>query len=179
MKTYITLAIVGSALALAGCGKSEEAAGTGPDKGAETATASAAPIKREAGNWKTQVKLVKFAMPGVPDNVKDQMAKQFASAAPTEICVTQEQADKDDIAGAMSKGFGDACTWSKNEVGGGRIDVAGTCNQGGQKVELAMAGTVAAKQTDVLVTSKGKAPTGGEMEMQMQVTSTNTGPCKG
>ena len=177
MKKLLTVAAIGAALALAGCGKSEDAAGTGPDKGVETATA--APIKREAGNWKTEVKLVKFAMPGVPDNVKDQMAKQFASAAPTEICVTQEQADKDDVAGAMSKGFGDACTWSKNEVGGGKLDVAGTCNQGGQKVELAMAGTIEAKKTDVLVTSKGKAPTGGEMEMQMQVVSTNTGPCKG
>lgn len=177
MKTFATMAIIGSALALAGCGKKEEAAGA--DKGGETAVASAAPVKREAGNWKTEVKLVKFAMPGVPDNVKDQMAKQFASAAPTEICVTQEQVDKEDVAGSMSKGFGDACTWSKNVVGGGTIDVAGSCNQGGQKVELAMAGTLAAKKTDVLVTTKGKAPTGGDMEMQMQVTSTNTGPCKG
>ena len=174
MKTFMTVAVLGTALALAGCGKTDDAAGT---KGSDTA--SSAPVKREAGNWKTEVKLVKFDMPGVPDNMKDQMSKQFASAGATEQCVTQEQADKEDVAGAMSKGYGDACTWAKNEIGGGKIDVAGSCTSNGQKVELAMAGTMEAKKTDVLITTKGKAPTGGDMEMQMQVTSTNTGPCKG
>lgn len=174
MKNFVTVAVVGAALALGGCGKSEKAEG-----GADTAAASSAPVKREAGSWKTEIKLVKFDMPGVPDNVKDQMSKQFAAAGATEQCLTQEQADKEDVAGSMSKGFGNACTWTKNQIGGGKIDVAGTCDQGGQKVELAMSGTLGAKKTDVLVSSKGKSPMGGDMEMQMQVTSTNTGPCKG
>ena len=114
-------------------------------------------------------------MPGVPDNVKDQMSKQLAAASGTGQCLTQEQADSEDVAGALSKGYGEACTWSKNEIGNGTIDVAGTCTQGSQKVELALG----AKKTDVLVTSKGKSPMGGgDMEMQMQVTSTNIGPCK-
>ncbi|WP_428683893.1 DUF3617 domain-containing protein [Sphingopyxis sp.] len=175
MKKFVTVAVVGAALALAGCGKSDDAAGA---KDGDTAAASSAPVKREAGNWKTEVKLVKFDMPGVPDNVKDQMSKQFAAAGATDQCVTQEQVDKEDLAGALSKGYGDACTWTKNQIGGGKLDVAGSCNQAGQKVELAMAGTLAAKKTDILVTTKGKAPTGGDMEMQLQVVSTNTGPCK-
>src|SRR3546814_298208 len=92
----------------------------------------------------------------------------------------RSQADKEDVASALSKGYGDACTWSKNEIGSGKIDVAGTCTQGAQKVELALAGTLDTKKSDVLVTSKGKSPMGGgDMEMQMQVTSTNVGPCKG
>ena len=41
-----------------------------------------------------------------------------------------------------------------------------------------MTGTMAAKKTDVTVTTKGKVPTGGDMEMVMQLTSTHTGPCK-
>src|SRR3546814_8208747 len=58
-------------------------------------------------------------------------------------------------------------TWSKNEIGSGKIDVAGTCTQGAQKVELALAGTLDTKKSDVLVTSKGKSPMGGgDMEMQ-------------
>lgn len=169
MKKFLTVAAVGAALALSGCGKSDN-----------TAAASAGMVKREAGNWKTDIKLVKFEMPGVPDNVKNQMSKQLAAASGTEQCLTQEQADKEDVASALSKGYGDACTWSKNEIGSGKIDVAGTCTQGTQKVELALAGTLDTKKTDVLVTSKGKSPMGGgDMEMQMQVTSTNVGPCKG
>ena len=169
MKKYLTVAAIGAALALGGCGKSED-----------TATSSTGTVKREAGNWKTDVKLVKFEMPGVPENVKDQMSKQFAAASGTEQCLTQEQADKEDVAGALSKGYGEACTWNKNQIGSGKIDVAGTCTQGAQKVELALAGTLDTKKTDVLVTSKGKSPMGGgDMEMQMQVTSTNIGPCKG
>lgn len=169
MKKFLTVAAIGAALALGGCGKSDD-----------TATSSTGTVKREAGNWKTDVKLVKFEMPGVPDNVKDQMSKQLAAASGTEQCLTQEQADKEDVAGALSKGYGEACTWNKNQIGSGKIDVAGTCTQGAQKVELALAGTVDAKKTDILVTSKGKSPMGGgDMEMQMQVTSTNIGPCKG
>src|SRR3546814_19269180 len=57
MKKFLTVAAFGAALALSGCGKSEN-----------TAAASARMVKREAGNWKTDIKLVKFEMPGVPDN---------------------------------------------------------------------------------------------------------------
>src|SRR3546814_15951457 len=78
----------------------------------------------------------------------------------------------------MAKGYGDACTWTKNAIGGGKIDVAGTCTANGQKVDLAMAGTMEPKKTDMTITTKTAAPTGGQMEMQMQVTGTNIGPCK-
>ena len=180
MKKFMTVAALGVALAVAGCGKSDDAgkAGDTADAGKTESAAATGPIKREAGNWKTDVKLVKFDMPGAPAALKDQMAKQFASASGTEQCLTPEQAEQEDVAGAMSKGFGDACTWSKNEIGGGKMDVAGTCTANGQKVDLAMTGTLEEKKTDVLITTKGPAPTGGQMEMQMQVTSANVGPCK-
>ncbi|MGV1682245.1 DUF3617 domain-containing protein [Sphingopyxis sp. NJF-3] len=180
MKKFVTVAALGVALAVAGCGKSDDAgkAGDTADAGKTESTAAAGPVKREPGNWKTEVKLVKFDMPGAPAAMKDQMAKQFASAGSTETCLTQEQADQEDLANAMSKGYGDACTWSKNEIGGGKIDVAGTCTANGQKVDLAMAGTVESKKTDMTITTKTAAPTGGQMEMQMQVTNTNIGPCK-
>src|SRR3546814_13901979 len=89
------------------------------------------------------------------------MSKQVAAASGTEQCLTQEQADKEDVASALSKGYGDACTWSKNEIGSGKIAVAGTCTQGAQKVELALAGTIDTKQSDVLVTPTGTSQMGG------------------
>lgn len=179
MKKFVTVAALGVALAVAGCGKSDDAGKSATaDAGTSTDVAASGLIKREAGSWKTDVKLVKFDMPGAPAAVKDQMAKQFADASGSEQCLTQEQADREDVAGAMSKRFGDACTWSKNEVGGGKMDVAGTCTTSGQKVDLAMVGTVKPRKTEVLITTKGPAPTGGQVEMQMQVTSANVGPCQ-
>ncbi len=63
MKKFLTVAALGVALAVSGCGKSENAAG--------------GPVKREAGNWKTDVKLVKFEVPGMPPEMKDGMAKMM------------------------------------------------------------------------------------------------------
>ena len=168
MKKCLTAAAVGAALALVGCGQSDDAPGT-----------AAQTVKRKAGNWRTDVELVKFEMPGVPDKVKAQMAKPLA-ASRSEQCLTQEQADHEDIAGTMSKAFGEACTWSRNQVGGGKIDVVGTCTQGAQKVDLALAGTLDASKSDVLIISRGKSPMGGgDMEIRMRVASANIGPCKG
>ncbi len=168
-----TIAIGGLALglALAGCG------------GGGTKEAAAGPLKREAGSWKTDVKLVKLEMPGMPPAMKDSMAKMMEGASGQEACLTPEQATKEDIANELSKGGnsnGATCEFSKKDVAGGKIDVAGTCkNAGGQTVNLAMQGTMEAKKTDVTMTTSGAAPTGGNMEMVMQITSTHVGPCKG
>ncbi|SKB85013.1 DUF3617 domain-containing protein [Sphingopyxis flava] len=180
MSKCVTMAALGAALALAGCGKSDEAgkAGDAADAAQAEGGATAGLARREPGNWKTDVKLVKLDMPGAPGAVKDQMAKQFASAGSTETCLTQAEADQENLANVMSERFGEACTWSKNEMRGSAIDVAGTCTANGQKVELAMAGTVTPDKTDVTITTKTAAPTGGPVEMQMQVTNTRIGPCK-
>lgn len=166
MKKLLTFAALGVALATAGCSKTENAGGT---------------VKREAGNWKTDVKLVKFEVPGMPPEMKDGMAKMMEGASGMDQCFTQEQVDKEDIAAELAKGPGNGgeCKWSKKDVSGGKIDVAGTCTANGQTVDMAMAGTMEAKKTDVTITTKGKMPTGqGEMEMVLQMTSTHTGPCK-
>ncbi|HWW58249.1 MAG TPA: DUF3617 domain-containing protein [Sphingopyxis sp.] len=165
MKKFLTVAAIGALIAVSGCGKSGENAG--------------GTAKREAGNWKTNVKLVKFEVPGMPAEMKDSMAKAMESASGMDQCFTQEQVDKEDIAAELAKGpNGGECKWSKKDVAGGKIDVAGTCTQGGQTVDMAMTGTMEAKKTDVTITTKGKVPTGGDMEMVMQMTSTHTGPCK-
>jgi hypothetical protein len=166
MKKFVTVAALGVALAVSGCGKSENAAG--------------GPVKREAGNWKTDVKLVKFEVPGMPPEMKDGMAKMMEGASGMDQCFTQEQVDKEDIAAELAKGPGNGgeCKWSKKDIAGGKIDIAGTCTANGQTVDMTMAGTMEAKKSDVTITTKGKVPTGGDMEMVMQMTQTHTGPCK-
>lgn len=165
MKKMMTIAALGVALAVSGCGKSENAGGT---------------VKREAGNWKTDIKLVKFEVPGMPEEMKSGMKQMMEGASGMDQCFTPEQVEKEDIAAELAKGPGNGgeCKWSKKEVGGGKIDVAGTCTANGQTVDMAMTGTIEAKKNDVTITTKGKVPTGGDMEMVMQMTSVHTGPCK-
>ena len=165
MRKFVTIAALGVAMAVTGCSKSANSDG---------------PVKREAGNWKTEVKLVKFEVPGMPDEMKAGMKQMVEGASGMDQCFTQEQVDKEDIAAELAKGPGNGgeCTWSKKDVAGGKIDVAGTCTANGQTVEMAMNGTMEAKKSDVTITTKGKIPTGGDMEMVMQMTSTHTGPCK-
>src|SRR3546814_17910629 len=104
MKKFLTVAAIGAALALSGCGKSDD-----------TAATSAGTVKREAGNWTTDIKLVKFEMPGVPDNVKNQMSKQVAAANGTAQYLKPQHAAKDDVALAISQGYGAALCGSQNE----------------------------------------------------------------
>jgi hypothetical protein len=167
------------AMSLAACG--------GGDKGKDGKVASAepaassGPVKREPGLWKSDVKLVKFEMPGMPPEMKDGMAKMMdgASKMPA-VCATKEQVEKEDLAQELSKGGaqGAQCDFSKKEVGS-VINIEGVCkDKGGQEIKIAMTGTAEPKKTDVLMKVTGAAPTGkGEMVMEMQMTGTHQGPC--
>src|SRR3546814_16137724 len=104
MKKFLTVAAIGAALALSGCGKSDD-----------TAATSAGTVKREAGNWKPDIRLVKFEMTGVPDNVKNQMSKQVAAASGTDPCPPKEKADQAEAVSAIQKGHGDECNIRQNK----------------------------------------------------------------
>lgn len=168
MKNFVTIAALGVALAVSGCSKGGDSNAGGT-------------VKREAGNWKTDVKLVKFEMPGMPAEMKDGMAKMLEGASGMDQCFTQEQVDKEDIPAELAKDAskGGDCKWSKKDISGGKLDVAGTCTANGQTVDLAMNGTLGAKKTEVNIAVKGKSPTGqGDYEMVLQKIETHTGPCK-
>src|SRR3546814_16780983 len=77
--------------------------------------------------------------------MKTQMTQMMEGASGMDLCLTQEQVDKEDVAAELAKGGGQ-CTWSKKDVANGKIDVAGTCTQNGQTVDMAMVGTMAAKK---------------------------------
>lgn len=161
------LAVLGSALTLGGCGNAENVATSGPEK-------------REAGHWKTETKLVKFELAGDdPGQIRRRTQEAPVPASVTGNCLTQEQAGQEDIVSALASSYGDACIWEKNRIGGGRIDALGTCSSNGRKVELTMTGTFATQRMEILVTSKGRAPGAGDMEMQVKVVSTHIGPCGG
>ena len=166
-----TLSLFAAGLALAGCGSKDNGGGSALSDG---------PTQRTAGSWKSSVTLEKFEVPGAPPEMKKMMQDMMSAAGTKELCLTPEAAAKDDIASSLSKSQGnDACTFSKKEVSGGRLNVAGTCtDKAGQTVTMNISGTVSATKTDVNMNISGSAPTGGTMNMVMNVKSERTGDCK-
>jgi outer membrane murein-binding lipoprotein Lpp len=155
MRALVFSALVAS-LALAGCGKS-------------------GPPKREAGNWKTEMKLVSLDMPGMDAKMKE-MAMAQTLPAQTE-CLSKEAAAKEDPVAEMSKGAGE-CTFTKKNVSS-TVDVAGTCKgPDGKAISMKMTGTFDSKKIDLDVESSGPSPMGnGEMKSKMKITGTHTGAC--
>src|SRR3546814_14259021 len=64
-------------------------------------------------NWKTDVKLVKFEVPGMAPEMKTQMTQMMEGASGMDLCLTQEQVDKEDVAAELAKGGGQ-CTDRKS-----------------------------------------------------------------
>lgn len=170
MKKSVILAATALVGLLAGCG-GESADGS--------KTASQSSLKREAGNWVSEPELVKLEMPGMPAEAQEAMRNLLATQKGENYCLTDAEAAKDDFEKLLAEGPGDGgeCTWTKKDINGKNIDVAGSCVQQGQKAELAMVGTMEPTQSDMTITTKAVAPNGQPMEMVMRVKAKRTGAC--
>ncbi len=165
----LKILLAASTLALAGCGSSVD------------------PDKREPGKWKTVASLETLDISGVPAgmeaqvaNMKQQIGAQIKSAGSREECLTPEQAAKEDVSKGLTKGTGGNCTFSKQMIGGGKIDVAGICKQAGQEMNIALNGTMAPKKIDVLMSMNGKPVAGSAMpgmDMKLRIVATHEGKC--
>ena len=163
------LAVAATGLLIGGCSNDKAESS---DK-AET-------VKREAGSWKNTITLEKFDVPGAPPEMKDMMQGMMTAASKMEVCLTPEMAAKENIAESMAKSqANNDCTFSKQNIAGGKFDVAAVCKDGsGQTLNLTMVGTSTATKTDVKMTVDGKGPTGGAMNMVMAISSERTSDCK-
>ncbi len=161
---------------LAACSGSKDTEKKSTEKNS-VAAAPSGPAKRDPGNWQTDIKVVKIAAPGVPSGLESMLQEKMPSGVST--CLTKEAAEKEDLATEMAKGMqSDKCTFSKQELKGNNMDVAGKCNTPQGEMDVTMQGTVEPKKTDVTINITGKSPFGaGEMEMVLQVTTNNIGPC--
>lgn len=168
MTRLIALCALGSLVALAGCSK--------PD-----------PDKRMAGKWKTEASIERLEVSGVPrgaeaqfeamkSGMKAQMKSQFAK----EECLTGDMAASEDITKGFEQGLasGGNCTFPTRKVGGGKIEIAGTCQMGPSKMAITMEGTTAPEKVDVNVTMKGGAGAGGPgLDLAMKIVNTRVGEC--
>lgn len=166
--------LIGTALVLtllAGCSTSQ------PDNSA----ADGGPVRREPGLWRTDLKISKIEIPGAPKETVDAMTAMGSELSGVEVCLTPEDAAKEDFGTAFAKAPGnkDECSFTKKDVAGGKLDLVMVCNLAGAKkpTTVAMTGTITPKRVDIRQTTQGEMQ-GFPLTMELQATNTLVGPCK-
>ena len=168
MTRFIALCALGSLVALAGCSK--------PD-----------PDKRLAGLWKTEASIEKLEVTGAPEGAESQleamkstMRTQMVSQFARQECLTEEMASSEDISQGFLQGVasrGD-CNFPTKNVGGGKIELAGTCDMGPNKMAIGMNGTTSPEKVDLTLTMKGGAGPGGiQLDLVAKMVGTRIGDC--
>ncbi len=139
----------------------------------EAESTQPSPVKRLPGVWKTEMKIVDFDLPGMPQKMRDEAIAQ-ALPARTE-CLSKEAAAKEDPVAQMTKGAR-TCTFTKMNLSS-TIDVAGTCKStDGKDMAMLMTGTFLPKKIEIDVDTSGPSPF-GTYKSKMKITGTHTGPC--
>ncbi|MET0307992.1 MAG: DUF3617 domain-containing protein [Sphingomonas sp.] len=138
---------------------------------------AAGPAHFSPGEWQTEIEIAEIDMPGVPPQVRDQMAaKMKATKTSVKTCLTKEQADKPQS--EMFAGKNNDCTFDHYTMAGGRLDAKMTCKaaQGGSMTQT-IAGTFT--DTSYALTSEMNAAGPQPMHMKAKVNGTRIGACKG
>lgn len=172
---FVTAATL-AALSLSACKKEGVVA---KDESVESVAkkVDASGIKPQPGRWESSVKIAKMDLPGLPPQAKDAMSKQMGQTQTFASCLTPEQANKPD-AGFFQAGAKD-CKYDTFTMAGGKIDAAMTCDRGGQKLKMTMAGTYSETSYDIQVKSEGEVQPGMPMSMEMSIASHRAGECNG
>lgn len=167
-------------LALGACGQS------GEKKSADEVMAEAGELAKPlAGQYRTEVELLEFSVPGLPPAQADKLRSMMGNVASqaSTYCLTQAEADKgfEEAIRKMTQGEnGLKCAFNKFDASGTRMDAALSCTgQGGLTSQMTIGGTVAPDKSDMRMDVRQKAPMipGGEMRMGMRMKAQRTGPC--
>ncbi|MDG6077593.1 DUF3617 domain-containing protein [Erythrobacter litoralis] len=200
--------LLGSALALSACGDQgpsdeivAESTEAGNDTGALTSSSDGAiggsasdgaPIgmeeaarraegivKPQPGQYRATVQVLDISLPGAPPQVMQQMEQMRKAGAQTrEYCLTPEQANKGFEEMIKQANSDDACTFSKFEAEGGKIDAVMNCSRPGQgSGRMVMQGTGSRTSSNMTMTMNIEAPGGNQMTMKMRSQQERIGDC--
>lgn len=171
------------ALPLAACSKEPSVSATNATQ-AEVAEQVAAAggadaITVQPGRWEGAVTIHELDIPGMPQQVKDQMKAQMAGAKTFANCVTEEDV-KQQKAFFTGEDNDRDCKYDRFELSGGKIDATLSCTPATGKMTMTMAGTYSADTYKIDMTSKaqGEGPMNG-MSMKMSVDAKRVGACTG
>ncbi|HTN13723.1 MAG TPA: DUF3617 domain-containing protein [Sphingomonadaceae bacterium] len=175
-----------AAIALAGCGKKEEAPTGGEAAGSEKPAAAAGGIAGmempQPGLYKQTVEIIEMSFPGMPEAMAAQMKKSMSANMSLTDCLTPEES-KEALKQLSSRSFGkdSNCTYDKFDVGGGKLDAVMKCGgKDGESGTFKLAGTFGSTGSEMTMEGDQSMPDmpGGTMHMKMRMVSERIGECK-
>lgn len=167
--------VAGSAVLLAGCGKSGgDGATDGAQMSRDEVAAQVDAVKLKPGQWESSFTLDDIEMRGLPAGVASgEMKKRMKAAMGQKAirhCVTPEQAAKPSA--DMFSGQGDKdCTYQGFEMNGGAMKGVVSCRKEGGTMTAAMAGHYAPESYDMtmdMTSTQGKDGMGMTMKARTQ-----------
>ncbi len=173
-----------SLVALAACGSNDKESAT--PKSADEVIAEAGKLEKPLpGRYETKVDLINFTVPGLPKAQAEQMKSMMGGTnrEGSTYCLTDEEAQKgfEESIRKMTEGTGQMkCEFDRFAVDGGKLDAALTCSAPqGMTSDIALDGTASAEASTMhmKMTQKAKMIPGGEMRMEMRMTSRRMGDC--
>jgi hypothetical protein len=165
-----------AALSLAGC-KKEAVVARNESAQSVANKVAASDIRLQPGRWESTMKIEKMDVPNMPAQARAMMDKQMNISQTFATCLTPEQAAKP-AAGFFQKGA-QGCKYDHFVMAGGRIDSAMTCDIGGHRMTMAMAGTYGDSNYDIRVTSHAEMQPGMPMTTTTSIESRRVGDCNG
>ena len=176
-----SLAAVAAILALAGCGEET----TEPKTADEIISEASKLEKPRPGQYQTNVKMLEFSVPGLPDAQAEQLKGMMgnASAQASSYCLTEQDAAKgfEEPIRQMTEGTGQMkCEFKDFDVNGGKIAAALTCSgRQGLTADIALDGTASADESSMQMEMSQKSAMlpGGELKMVIQMNSKRIGDC--
>lgn len=180
-----TLAALGMAALLAGCGSKEDAARSEPSGGKapsveEMKQEAARLVKPEPGLYTRTMTVESLEVPGMPEAAAAQMRAMMGKDRTDSFCLTKEEAEKgfrdmfDNVDEARK------CQYDRFSVSGGTLDAQMTCAHASQGTAvMTLNGTASSTSSDVTMTMKvtGAPAPMREMNMKMHMVSARTGDC--
>ncbi len=166
-----------AAIALAGCNKEPE----GPKTAEQVKTEASALIKPLPGQYRTTMKIINFAIPGMPADKAAQMKGMFsASGKSTEFCLSPADADKgfEEFSKRMAQG---KCSFDQFTTTAGTLDAKMTCQTGkGMTGTYQMHGSFSSTGSKMAmkVNQSAAGLPGGGMMMEAEVNNERIGDCR-
>lgn len=186
MRKLVLLPMV-AAIALAGCGKKEEAPAGSDAAGEEKAAAAAeggfsGMDMPQPGLYKQTVEIIEMSFPNMPPAMAAQMKKSMSANMSLTDCLTPEES-KEALKQLSSRSFGEDsnCTYDKFDVGGGKLDAVMKCGgKAGESGTFKLTGSFSSTGSDMTMEGDQSMPDmpGGTMHMKMHMVSERIGECK-
>lgn len=178
MKKFAAISVLALALTACGGGATDaDADGDGTVTAEEANAAVAAAggvVMPEPGKYKATMTVVKAEIPGAPKEMQEMMSSAMNQS--TEFCLTPEEAEQG-FEKSLTEGQ-DGCTIKSFNIDGSDLDMAMSCDQGGEDaMEMTMKGTVAATSSEMNMTMKGNMAGMGEADIEMNMKQERIGEC--